>query len=81
MGAWIAGAIYFTSSASFANPAVTVARMFTDSFTGIAPPAVAGFLLAQVCGGIAAAGVIAWLFRPADDLARDVVVPSDRGSP
>lgn len=76
VGGWITGAIYFTSSASFANPAVTVARMFTDTYTGIAPPAVPGFLVAQVVGAAIATAVIAWLFSPTEEIARDVVVPS-----
>lgn len=74
VGTWIAGAIYFTSSASFANPAVTVARQLTDTYTGIAPAAVPGFLLAQLAGSLLAAGVIRWLFQPRV-IAEDVVVP------
>lgn len=74
VGAWLAAAIYFTSSTSFANPAVTVARMFTDTYTGIAPPGVPGFLAAQLVGAAAAAGLIAWLFRPDPALAADIVV-------
>ena len=64
VGGWIAAAIYFTSSTSFANPAVTVARVLTDTYTGIAPPAVPGFLLAQLVGALLAAGLVGWLFRP-----------------
>lgn len=75
VGAWIAAAIYFTSSTSFANPAVTLARVLTDTYTGIAPPGVPGFLLAQLVGAVFAAGVIAWLFRPGPDLAQSVVDP------
>lgn len=75
VGAWIAAAIYFTPSASFANPAVTVARMLSDTYTGISPSDVPGFVVAQLLGAGAGAAVIAWLFKvkPAD--ARDVVVP------
>lgn len=47
---WIGAAYFFTASTSFANPAVTVARAFTDTFTGIAPSAVAPFVLAQLAG-------------------------------
>ncbi len=55
VGAYIGAAIYFTSSASFANPAVTVARMFSDTYTGIAPGGVAAFVAAQLVGaGLAA---------------------------
>lgn len=75
VGGWIGGAVYFTSSAAFANPAVTLARVLTDSFTGIAPAAVPGFLLAQVAGALAAAAFAAWLFRPDASQAADVVVP------
>jgi len=48
VGGYIAGAYYFTSSTSFANPAVTVSRMFSDTFAGIAPASAPGFLLAQL---------------------------------
>lgn len=75
VGAWIASAIYFTSSASFANPAVTVARALTDTYTGIAPSNVLGFIAAQLLGAAAAAAAIGWLFRAGPDTARDVVVP------
>jgi glycerol uptake facilitator-like aquaporin len=51
VGGYIAAAYWFTSSTSFANPAVTVARMFSDSFAGIAPGSVAMFVLMQIVGG------------------------------
>jgi len=75
VGSWIAAAIYFTSSASFANPAVTIARQLTDSYTGIAPAAVPGFIGAQLVGAAAAWLTIRWLFQPAPEMAGDVVVP------
>lgn len=50
--AWIGAAYFFTSSTSFANPAVTIARMFTDSFSGIAPSAVVPFVIAQFIGAL-----------------------------
>lgn len=83
VGTWIAGAIYFTSSASFANPAVTVARMLTDTYTGIGVAAVPGFLLAQAVGVVLAALTIRWLFADAAEIAHDVIVPHDasRGGP
>ena len=56
VGAWVASAVYATSSTGFANPAVTIARIFTDTYTGIAPTWVPGFLIAQVVAGFAAAG-------------------------
>jgi len=55
VGGYIAGAYYFTSSTSFANPAVTVARMLTDTFTGISPASVPLFLIAQLAGAVLAA--------------------------
>ena len=51
---WIGSAYFFTSSTSFANPAVTVGRLFTDSFAGIAPESVAPFVVAQVFGALLA---------------------------
>ena len=51
VGAYIGAAYWFTSSTSFANPAVTVGRVFSDTFAGIAPSSVPGFVLAQVVGG------------------------------
>lgn len=50
--AWIGAAYFFTSSTSFANPAVTIARMFTDSFSGIAPSSVLPFVVAQLLGAL-----------------------------
>ena len=77
VGAWIAAAIYFTSSASFANPAVTIARALTDTYTGIGVAAVPGFLLAQLIGVAAAVPTIRWLFAPAEVTAADIVVPHE----
>lgn len=77
VGAYIAAAIYFTSSASFANPAVTVARALSDTYTGIAPGGIPGFLAAQLVGALAAAALIRWLFRPDAVDAHRVVVPHD----
>jgi arsenate reductase len=54
VGAYITAAYWFTSSTSFANPAVTIARMFTDTFTGIRFVDVGGFLFAQTLGAILA---------------------------
>jgi glycerol uptake facilitator-like aquaporin len=55
VGAYIASAYWFTSSTSFANPAVTLARSFTNTFTGIRPIDAPGFVVAQLLGGAAAA--------------------------
>ena len=79
VGAYITSAYWFTASTSFANPAVTLARSMTDTFAGIRPVDVPGFIVAQVAG----AGVATWLFRwlvPAlPEGARDVVVPHEKG--
>ena len=75
VGAWIAAAIYFTSSASFANPAVTLARAVTDTYTGIAPASVPAFIAGQAAGALVATMLIAWLYAPAPGDARQVVVP------
>ena len=55
---WITAAYWFTSSTSFANPAVTVARMFSDTFVGIAPASVPTFVAMQVVGGLLAVGLV-----------------------
>jgi glycerol uptake facilitator-like aquaporin len=63
IAAYITAAYWFTSSTSFANPAVTVARALSDTFSGIAPNGVGGFILAQVAGAIAAVALFRWLDR------------------
>jgi glycerol uptake facilitator-like aquaporin len=76
VGAYIGAAYFFTSSTSFANPAITVGRMFSNSFAGIAPSSVPAFIGAQVVGGLMAFVVIKVLYpgvTPAE--ASDVVVP------
>jgi glycerol uptake facilitator-like aquaporin len=62
VGAYITAAYWFTSSTSFANPAVTVARMFSDTFAGIEPSSVLLFVLMQVIGGALALGLVRFLF-------------------
>lgn len=57
VGAWVACAVFATSSTGFANPAVTVSRILTDTYTGIAPASVPGFLMAQTAAGLLAAAV------------------------
>jgi arsenate reductase len=75
VGGYIAAAYWFTSSTSFANPAVTIARTLTDTFSGIRPSSAPMFILMQVAGGLTAAAVARWLFPT---LAADsVVVPHD----
>lgn len=63
---YITAAYWFTSSTSFANPAITVARSITNSFAGIAPHDVPMFIAAQLLGAAMAAFVARWLFDPAD---------------
>jgi glycerol uptake facilitator-like aquaporin len=77
VGAYIAAAIFFTSSAAFANPAVTLARVLTDTYVAISPRSVPVFLLAQVGGAALGWALISWLFRPDPETAADVVVPAD----
>lgn len=67
VAAYITAAYWFTSSTSFANPAVTLARALTDTFAGIAPNGVAGFIAAQLAGAATAAGVMAWLLGEASE--------------
>ncbi len=61
VGGYITGAYWFTSSTSFANPAVTLARTLSDTFAGIAPASVPAFVLAQLVGGATGLGVVALL--------------------
>jgi glycerol uptake facilitator-like aquaporin len=61
---YITAAYWFTSSTSFANPAITLARSLTDSFAGIAPADVAAFIAAQLCGAFVAYRVGGWMFSP-----------------
>ncbi len=76
VGAYIGAAYWFTSSTSFANPAISVGRMFSDSFAGIAPASVPAFTLAQLAGGVVAIGVIGVLYPDVTPQeAADVVVP------
>ncbi|HTZ93771.1 MAG TPA: MIP/aquaporin family protein [Streptosporangiaceae bacterium] len=81
VGAYIGAAYFFTSSASFANPAITIGRMFSNTFAGIAPSSVPSFIGAQVVGGILAVGLVRALYpgiTPAE--AADVTVPHGRAS-
>ena len=63
VGLYITAAYWFTSSTSFANPAVTIARALSNTFAGIAPRDVPGFLVAEVLGALAAAYLFRWLFE------------------
>jgi glycerol uptake facilitator-like aquaporin len=78
VGAYIGAAYWFTSSTSFANPAITIGRMFSNTFAGIAPSSAPVFIAAQVGGGVAGVLIIRGLYpalTPAQ--ARAVVVPHE----
>ena len=75
VGAYVFAAIWFTSSTSFANPAVTLARSLTDTFTGIRLVDVPGFVAAQIIGAFAATLLFRWLVPRLKDEADAVVVP------
>ncbi|MER7605951.1 MIP/aquaporin family protein [Nocardioides sp. NPDC127503] len=75
VGGYIGAAYWFTSSTSFANPAVTIGRIFSDTFAGIAPGSVAPFILAQLIGLVVGVLLILALYPGAGDKADDVVVP------
>jgi glycerol uptake facilitator-like aquaporin len=62
VGLYIGSAYWFTSSTSFANPAVTIARALSDTFAGIAPGDAPGFVVAELIGALAAAYLFGWLF-------------------
>ena len=78
VGAYIGAAYWFTSSTSFANPAVTIGRMFSDTFAGIAPASVPGFISAQLIGLTVGTAVTLALYPDAGARAGDVVVPHRR---
>ena len=75
VGAYIGAAYWFTSSTSFANPAVTVGRMFSDTFAGITPASAPGFIAAQIIGALIGLALIVALYPDAAANADDVVVP------
>ncbi|BCJ46066.1 transport protein [Actinoplanes ianthinogenes] len=74
VGAYIGAAYWFTSSTSFANPAVTVGRAFTDTFAGIAPSSVPGFVIAQIAGLIIGIILLLALYPAVGQTADDIVV-------
>jgi glycerol uptake facilitator-like aquaporin len=76
VGAYIGAAYFFTSSTSFANPAITIGRMFSATFAGIAPSSVPSYIAAQILGGVLAIAVIKVLYpgvTPAE--AADIILP------
>jgi arsenate reductase len=79
VGAYIGAAYWFTSSTSFANPAISVGRMLSDSFAGIAPASVPGFVVAQLAGGALAYALIRILYPDlGPDAAAEVVVAHEQ---
>lgn len=77
VGAYIGAAYWFTSSTSFANPAVTVGRMFSDSFAGIAPRSAPGFIGAELAGAAVGLWLIVALYPRVDEVVEGVVVPRE----
>jgi glycerol uptake facilitator-like aquaporin len=75
VASYITAAYWFTSSTSFANPAVTLARAATDTFTGIRPTDAPAFIVAQLVGAGAATGLFRWLIPTLPEIAPTVVVP------
>jgi glycerol uptake facilitator-like aquaporin len=81
VGAYITAAYFFTSSTSFANPAITIGRMFSNTFAGIAPSSAPWFIVAQVVGGIVAVGLVVLLYPGLTTAeSADIVVPHLRGA-
>jgi glycerol uptake facilitator-like aquaporin len=80
VAAYIAAAYWFTASTSFANPAVTFARALSDTFAGIRPTDVPGFVVAQFAGAMVATVLFRWLVPALPDTAQRVVVPRASGT-
>lgn len=78
VGAYITSAYWFTASTSFANPAVTVARAFKDTFAGVRPVDVPLFIVAQIGGAVAATGLFQWLTQALPPGADRVIVAHDK---
>jgi glycerol uptake facilitator-like aquaporin len=79
VGLYITAAYWFTASTSFANPAVTIARSLTDSFSGIRPTDVPAFIAAQGAGALAAATLIGWLLAEQPELTAKPRRPAPAG--
>ena len=77
VGAYITAAYWFTSSTSFANPAVTIARGVSDTFSGIRPVDVPFFIAAQICGAVAATVLVRWLIPSVPETAKDILLPHE----
>jgi glycerol uptake facilitator-like aquaporin len=80
VGAYITAAYWFTPSTSFANPAVTIARALTDTFAGIRPIDVPGFIVAELAGAAVATALFHWLIPSLPSAADRVVVPHQEGA-
>jgi arsenate reductase len=79
VGAYIGAAYWFTSSTSFANPAISIGRIFSDTFAGIAPASVPGFVVAQLVGGLLAFAAVRVLYPDVGPAAAaEVVVPHEQ---
>jgi glycerol uptake facilitator-like aquaporin len=74
---YIVGAYWFTASTSFANPAVTIARSLTDTFAGIRPADVTGFIVAQILGALCATATFNWLAPISAQQAEDLLLSHD----
>ena len=81
VGLYITGAYWFTASTSFANPAVTLARAFTDTFAGIRPLDAPGFVVTQLLGAFAATVLFRWLLPSLASEAKEVVFPRTDAGP
>jgi glycerol uptake facilitator-like aquaporin len=75
VGAYITAACWFTASTCFANPAVTIARSLSNTFTGIRPLDVPGFVIAQFLGGLAATLLFRWLVPSLPERAKEILLP------
>ena len=81
VGAYIGAAYFFTSSTSFANPAITLGRMLSNTFAGISPSSTPSFIAAQVVGGVLAVGLILVLYpRLTPEQAGEILVPERIGT-
>ncbi len=81
VASYIGAAYWFTSSTSFANPAVTIGRSFTDTFAGIAPASVAPFITAQLLGAVLGLVAVAVVYGRTGPSAEEVVVPHGEPEP
>ena len=80
VAAWIGAAYWFTSSTSFANPAVTLGRVFSDTFAGIAPASAPAFVAAQAVGGVLAVVLVRGLFGPQERASQPFTAATHRAT-